>query len=149
MAIKFTTVIVQGEGKNTTGINVPPEVIQELGTSKKPPVKITLNGYTYRSTVAVMGGEFMVALNAENRTAAGVKGGDQVEITIELDAEPRTVEVPADLAAALSAKTGAMALFEALAFSKRKEFVRQVEDAKTPETRERRIIGIVSKLGDA
>lgn len=149
MAIKFNTIIRQDEGKNTTGIVVPPEVIEELGTSKKPPVKLTINSYTYTSTVAVRGNEFMVSLSAENRAAAGVKGGDQVEVTIELDAEPRTIEIPADLAAALAAKRGAMAMFEGLAFSKRKEFVRQVEDAKTPETRERRISGIVAKLGDA
>ena len=139
--------ILKTDGNNV-GIEVPPEVIAKLGTSKKPPVIVTLAGYTYRNTVAVMGGKFMISLSKANREAAGVKGGDQVEITLELDEEPRTVAVPDDLAAALSAKSGAKEIFDALAFSKRKEFVRQVEEAKTQETRDRRIAGIVAKLGD-
>jgi antitoxin component of MazEF toxin-antitoxin module len=104
--ITFTTTIRQDEGKNTTGIAVPAEVIQKLGTSKKPAVKVSIGNYTYRSTVAVRGNEFMVSLSAENRAGAGVKGGDAVEVAIELDTEPRTVEVPADLAAALTEKQG-------------------------------------------
>jgi len=110
---------------------------------------VTVAGYPYRNTVAVMGGVYMISLSKANREAAGVKAGDQVEVTLELDVEPRTVAVPDDLAAALLAKSGATAAFEALAFSKRKEFVRQVEEAKAQETRERRIAGIVAKLGDA
>jgi antitoxin component of MazEF toxin-antitoxin module len=145
MAVTFTTVIKM-EGNNT-GIEVPPEVIAQLGTSKKPPVVVTVAGYTYRNTVAVMGGLFMISLSKANREAAGVKGGDKVEVTLELDIEPRTVEVPDDLAAALAAKPGARAAFDASSPSKRKEFVRQVEDAKTQETRDRRIEGIVAKLG--
>lgn len=141
----FTTTLRQ-EGNNV-GIEVPPEVIAKLGTSKKPPVIVTLAGYTYSSTVAVMDGKFMISLSKANREAAGVKGGDTLDVTLELDEAPRTVAVPDDLAAALAAKSGAQAAFDALAFSKRKEFVRQVEDAKTPETRDRRIAGIVDKMG--
>jgi hypothetical protein len=133
---------------NNTGIEVPPEIIAELGSSKKPPVVVHVNGYTYPSTVAVMDGKYMIAFSKANRDASGIKGGDPIEVTLELDEKPRTVEVPADLMAALSAKAGAVAAFEKQAFSKRKEFVRQVEDAKTPETRARRIAGIVDKLGE-
>lgn len=147
MKTTFTT-IVKADGNNT-GIEVPPEVIAALGASKKPPVIVTVAGYTYRNTVAVMGGVYMISLSKANREAAGVRAGDQVEVTLELDVEPRTVAVPDDLAAALLAKSGATAAFDALAFSKRKEFVRQVEEAKAQETRERRIAGIVAKLGDA
>jgi hypothetical protein len=144
MAVTFTTVI-KTDGNNT-GIQVPSEVIAQLGTSKKPPVVVTVAGYTYRNTVAVIGGLFMISLSKANREAAGVKGGDKVEVTLELDTAPRTVEVPDDLAAALAAKPGARAAFDASSPSKRKEFVRQVEDAKTQETRDRRIAGIVAKL---
>ena len=91
----------------------------------------------------------MLSFSADKREASGIKGGDQVEVTVELDEEPRTVEVPEDLRAALSAKVGAMEAFEALAYSRRKEFVRQVNEAKAQETRERRISGIVAQLGDA
>ncbi len=146
MKARFTTTITSTG--NNTGIEIPPEIIAQLGTSKKPPVIITVANYTYRSTVAVMGGAYMVALSKANREAAGVKGGDTVEITIELDEEPRTIAVPADLQAALNSQTGTQAAFDALAFSKRKELVRQVEDAKTPETRVRRIANILTQLAN-
>jgi len=146
MSVTYTT-IVKADGNNT-GLEVPPEVIAQLGTSKKPPVVVTVAGYTYRNTVAVMDGVFMISLSKANREAAGVKGGDEVEVTLELDTEPRTVTVPEDLAAALAAKPGTTAAFDALSPSRRKEVVRQVEDAKTQETRERRIAGIVTKLSE-
>jgi hypothetical protein len=148
MSITFTTTILQAEGKNATGISVPPNVIAALGSGKKPKVKITLNGYTYRTTVAAYGDVFMLPVSAEHREAARVKAGDKVEVTLELDVEPRTVDVPDDLASALAQKSGARAAFDALAYSARKEFVRQVESAKASETRERRIAGIVAKLGE-
>ena len=96
-----------------------------------------------------MGGAYMVGVSAENRALTGVKGGDEVDVTIELDSAPRTYELPEDLAAALAAKAGATEAFHASAPSKRKEFVRQVTDAKTQETRERRIAKIVEDLGSS
>jgi len=138
----FTTTIIQ-EGKTATGIVVPHEVVESFGIGKKPPVKVTLNNYTYRSTVAVMGGRFLIPLSAEHRNAAGVAANQEVEVILEPDAEPRTVEVPEDLKSALLAKPGAWESFEGLAFSKRKEAARQVSDAKTQATREKRIAGIV------
>ena len=135
-------------GKTATGIVIPPEVVESLGAGKKPAVLVTINGYTYRNTVAVMGGEFMVGVSAENRAAAGVAAGDVLEITLELDTEPRIVEVPEDLAAALAAKPGARAAFDALSTSIRKEHARQVESAKAAETRQRRIETIVAKLAN-
>lgn len=146
MKTTFTTTITKDDEKNATGIRVPAEAIAALGKGKKPPVKVTLNGFTYRSTVAAYGDVYMLPLSQERRAAAGVQAGDQVEVTLELDQEPRTVEVPDDLAAALSEKPGAMAAFEALSYSARKEHVRQVESAKAPETRERRIAKIVASL---
>jgi uncharacterized protein YdeI (YjbR/CyaY-like superfamily) len=110
-------------------------------------VKIYLPGYSYRTTVAVMGGKFMIPLSAAHRTAAGLKAGDPVEVTLELDTEPRTVEIPEDLAAALSEKNGATEAFDKLAPSRKKEFVRQVVEAKAEETRQRRIAKIVAELG--
>lgn len=139
---------LQLHGKTATGIEIPPEIIASLGTSKKPAVLVTLNGYTYRNTVAVMGGKFMVGVSAEHREAAGVKAGDTLDITLELDTAPRNVELPNDLAAALAAVAGARAAFDASSPSKRKEFVRQVEDAKTEETRTRRIATVVSKVSE-
>ena len=140
----FHTTILK-TGKNTTGIRVPEEVIEKLGAGKRPLVKVTVKDYTYRSAVAVMGGKYMIALSAAHRQAAGVQGGEEADITVELDLEPRTVELPDDLEAALKA-AGALEAFGRSAPSMRKEYVRQVESAKAQETRERRIAKIVERL---
>ncbi|HEX2620349.1 MAG TPA: YdeI/OmpD-associated family protein [Phototrophicaceae bacterium] len=145
--MKFRTTLLLG-GKTATGIEVPEEIVTGLGSSKRPAVRVTLGDYTYRTTIAPMDGKFMIPVSSDVRKEAGVEAGDELEVTVELDTEPRTVEVPGDLAAALAEKPGATAVFDALAFSKRKEFVRQVEDAKTEETRTRRIAGIVAKMGE-
>lgn len=116
---------------NNTGIEVPAENMLELGTGKKPAVVVSLTGYRYASTVAVMGGAFMIPLSAAHRAASGLSAGDSVEVTLELDLEPRRVELPEDLAAALESKAGVRAAFDASAPSKRKELVRQVLEAKT------------------
>ena len=145
MKTTFTTQLLKDDKVNATGIIVPPEAVEALGKSKKPPVVVTIGGFTYRSTVAVRGGQFLIPLSKERRADAGVGGGQTVEVTLELDTEHRTVEVPEDLAAALDA-AGKTAAFDKVAPSMRKEHVRQVEEAKTQETRERRIARIVEKL---
>jgi hypothetical protein len=149
MKATFTTTVVQAEGMNATGLGVPAEAVAALGTQKRPKVTVSLNGYTYRSTVAAYGDVFMLPLSAEHREAAGVKAGESVAVTIELDLAPRIVEIPVDLAAALAARPGATAAFDALSYTMRKEYVRQVEEAKAQETRNRRIAGIVAKLTNA
>ena len=145
MKTTFTTTVTQAEGMNATGLPVPAEAVAALGSGKRPMVKVDINGYVYRSTVAAYGDVFMLPLAAEHRQAAGVKAGDEVNIALELDADPRTVEVPPDLAQALS-KAGAMAAYDALSYTMRKEYARQVESAKAQETRQRRIAKIVEKL---
>lgn len=142
---KFITAVQQAEGINATGIQVPPEVVAAFGSGKRPKVKVSLNGYTYRTTMAAYGAVFMLPLSQEHREAAGVQAGDMVEVTLELDTEPRTVDVPDDLAAAL-AESGLRDAFDGLAYSTRKEHVRQVESAKAAETRQRRIAKIVASL---
>lgn len=142
--ITFHTTILQ-TGKNTAGIQVPEEVIETLGAGKRPLVRVTINKYTYRSAVAVMGGKYMISFNAEHRKASGVHGGDEANVTLELDVEPRTVEMPKDLKDALI-KAKALDAFERSAPSMKKEYVRQVEEAKAQETRERRINKIAEKL---
>lgn len=141
--MKFTTVLL---GTTKTGIEIPPEVIAALGKSKKPAVKVTVNGYTYRSTVAVMGGKFMVGVNAERRAAAGLRGGDEIEVELELDTEPRELAVPEDFAAALAAEPKARAFFDGLSYSQRSWFVLGIEEAKKPETRQNRITKAVERL---
>ncbi len=126
MKTTFATTLLLADGKNATGIQLPAEAVAALGTQKRPKVIVHLNGYTYRSTVAAYGDVFMLPVSAEHREAAGLKTGDQVEVTLELDQEPRTVAVPDDLAAALAAQPDATAAFDALSYTVRKEYARQV-----------------------
>ena len=143
--MRFRTTIVQS-GKNTTGIQVPNEVVEALGSGRRPAVKVTVNGYSYRSTVASMSGVFMVSLSAEHRAGAGVGGGDEVEVDLELDSAPREVTVPPELVAALDAEPAARATFDGLSYSNKSWHVLQVIGAKTEETRQRRIARSVDAL---
>jgi hypothetical protein len=143
--MRFRTTLLQS-GKTATGIEVPPEVVEALGAGRKPPVRVTVNGHTYRSTVAVMGGAYMVGVSAENRAAAGVKGGDEIDVDIELDTAPRELPVPADFAEALDAEPEARRFFDSLSYSNRQWHVLSVDGAKTDETRRRRIEKSVDML---
>jgi hypothetical protein len=107
--------------------------------AKRFPVVATVNGYTWRTSVARMGGEFLLGLNREVREGAGAQAGDEVEVRLELDAAPREVEVPEALAAALAADPQAQASFEGMAFTHRKEYARWITEAKREETRQRRV----------
>lgn len=146
MKMTYTTTILKDDEMNATGIPVPAEVVAALGRGKRPPVVVTIGGHTYRSTVAAYGDVFMLPLSQERRVAAGVEAGQTVEITLELDTQPRTVDVPDDLAAALAEQPGRRAAFDALSYTARKEHVRQVTTAKAAETRQRRIARIVAAL---
>jgi len=137
-SMKFTTVIEQS-GKTATGIRVPDEVVVALGPGKRHAVTVTIGRHAYRSSVAPYRGAYMIALSAENRESAGVAAGDEIEVDVELDTEPRVVEVPADFAAALDAQPDARAAFTALSYSNQRAHVLAIESAKTPETRRRRI----------
>jgi hypothetical protein len=142
--VKFKTAILQIG--NNTGIEVPEESVEKLGSGKRPAVKVSLNGFTYRSTVAVMGGKYLIPLSAERRANAKVKGGDKMEIVLELDTEPREVELPEDFKKALSKDKKALAFFESLSYSNKSRYVLPIGQAKTDETRQRRIEKAVSDL---
>jgi hypothetical protein len=137
---------LETNGRTATGIEVPSSVVDALAAGKRPPVRVTLHKHTYRTTVARMGGRFLVPVSAEVRKAAGVTAGDELDVGIELDDAPRTVDVPADLAAALAEAPGAAQAWEKLAYTHQKEWARSVEDAKKPETRARRIAAAVEAL---
>jgi uncharacterized protein DUF1905/bacteriocin resistance YdeI/OmpD-like protein len=143
--VKFRTTVEQA-GKTATGIQIPDEVVESLGAGKRPPVRVTINGYTYRSTVASMGGRFMVGVNAQNREAASVAGGDTVDVDIELDTAPREVTLPPDFAKALKKDARAKETFEGLSNSNKGWHVQSIEGAKTDETRQRRIAKSVAAL---
>ncbi|HEU5205174.1 MAG TPA: YdeI/OmpD-associated family protein [Candidatus Limnocylindrales bacterium] len=143
--MQFRAVIEQS-GKTATGITVPDEIVAALGGGKKPAVTVTLKGYTYRTSIATVGGSSMVGVSADVRAAAGVQGGDEVDVDIALDSAPREVAVPADFAAALSAEPAAQATFDRISYSEKRWFVLGIEDAKTPETRQRRIVKAIERL---
>jgi Bacteriocin-protection, YdeI or OmpD-Associated/Domain of unknown function (DUF1905) len=143
--MRFRTTIL-GAGKNAAGIEIPEEVVTALGKGRRPPVTVTINGYTYRNTVAVMDGAFMVGVSAEYRAAAGLAAGDEVDVDIELDTAPREVVVPADFAAALDADPEARRTFDALSYSNKSWHVLSIDGAKTAETRQRRIEKSVATL---
>jgi hypothetical protein len=140
----FTATVDLG-GKTATGIEVPAEVIEQLGSGQRPAVVVAIGSYSYRTTAAVRGGRHLLPLSAEHRTAAAVEAGDEVQVTLTLDTAPRVVELPDDLAEALAA-AGAREAFDGLAPSHRKEHARAVAEAKKPETRQRRIAKVVEAL---
>ncbi len=137
---------IQLSGKTATGIRVPDEVVAGLGAGKRPAVRVTINGYTYRSTVAPMGGVFMLPLSAENRTQAGVNAGDEVEVELEPDTQPREASVPLDLREALDRDPDARRHFEGLSYSNKQRIVLSIEGAKTAGTRQRRITKALEEL---
>lgn len=143
--MRFRTTVELG-GKTATGFEVPAEVVEALGAGRRPPVTVTLNGHTYRSTVAVMGGRYLLPLSAEDRAAARVQAGDEVDVEVEHDTAPREVEVPADLAQALAGDPEARAAWERLSYSHRRQHVLAIAEAKQAATRERRIAKALEML---
>lgn len=131
---------------NNTGIEVPAAVLAELGGGKRPAVTVSVNGFVYASTVASMGGKYLIPFSSDKRAATGLSGGDPITVELSLDTAPRTVELPADLAAALAADSCAAAAWEKLAPSYRKAHVTAVGSAKAAPTRARRIAKIVADL---
>ncbi|MFJ1589897.1 YdeI/OmpD-associated family protein [Kitasatospora albolonga] len=142
--MKFSSTMFQSG--NNTGIEVPEDVVEALGAGKRPPVNVTVNGYAYRSTIAPMGGRYLIPFSSGKRKETGIAGGDAIEVELTLDTALRTVEPPEDLAAALAAAPGAAEAFAALSPSRRKAHVTSVEGAKTDATRERRIAKTVAEL---
>lgn len=136
--MKFRTTIFLN-GKTATGLEVPAEIVEQLGAGKKPAVSVTIGNHTYRSTLAVYGGRYMLPLSAENRQAAGVAAGDEVEVELARDMAPREVEVPGDLAEKLAGDEAAKAFFEGLSYSNQRRIVLNIGQAKAAETRARRI----------
>ena len=128
------------------GLEIPPEVVEALGGGKRPPVTITINGHSWKSRVAIMRGRYLLGLSNANRQAAGAVIGEEVEVELEIDAEPRVIVEPEDLARALDADPAARAAFDRLSYSRRRELVLTVDGAKKAETRQRRIEKALASL---
>lgn len=143
--MRFRADLLQS-GKTATGIRVPNQVVAQLGSGKRPAVRVTLRGSTYRSTIAPMGGQFMLPVSAEIRRMTGVAAGDEVDVEVELDTEPREVTMPADFAEALEGDPATKHLFDSLSYSNKLRIVLAIEQAKTAETRRRRITNSMDSL---
>jgi hypothetical protein len=144
LAMKFKAKVIPSG--NATAVEVPKTVMDALASGARPPVAVSINGHAWRSRVAAMRGMSLVGISAANRSASGVSLGDLVEVLIEVDAEPRTVLEPPDLSDALNKSQGARAAFDKLAFGLRRKHVASIEQAKSAETRQRRISKLVSEL---
>jgi hypothetical protein len=144
-SIRFvTTLVARGPA---AAVVLDEDQVAAVGEgAKRFPVRATVNGYAWRTSVMRMGGEFLVGLNREVRERAGAGTGDKVEVELALDTAPREVEVPPALATALAGDAAAQAAFDALSFTHRKEYARWVAEAKRPETRERRIAETLARL---
>jgi len=142
--MKFSTTMSQIG--NNTGIEVPADVVASLDAGKRPPVVVTVSGYEYRSTIAPMGGKYLLPFSAERRKESGIQGGDPIDVDLTLDTTPRTVEIPDELQSALDASPTAVPAWDKLSYTAKKEHVRSVLDAKKAETRARRIAAVVDKL---
>jgi hypothetical protein len=143
--MEFSTTIL-ASGKNNTGIPVPESVVTALDRGKRIPVVVTIGGHSYRSSIVFYTGQYLIALSAENRAAAGVAAGDTVVVGVELDEAPREVELPDALAAALAGDADAAAAFAALSFTNKKRIATSIQDAKTDATRERRLAKALEEL---
>lgn len=138
--------VLELNGKTATGIPVPPEVVAELGQNKRPAVQVRIGSHSYRSTIGVMGGRFLIPVSAEHRTAAGVAPGDEVDVEVTLDTAPREVVVPDDFAEALRREPVAGDVFGKLSYSHKQRWVLSITQAKSAQTRERRIAKAVEEL---
>jgi hypothetical protein len=138
--------VLQLDGKTATGIVVPPEVVDGLGGGGRIPVTATVGGVEYPSSVAMRAGEAKLPVSSDIRARAGIAAGDEVDVELVRDDQPRTVEVPDDLAAALAASPGARERFDALSASNRKRHVLAVEGAKAADTRARRVAKVLEEL---
>ena len=140
--------ILESSGKQAAGLHVPVDVIEGLGGGKRPKVAITINGHTWRTSVGIINGEPMIGVPMEQRGPAGVQPGDVIEVDVVLDTSIREVQVPPDFASALAAAPEAERFFSSRNYSERRWFVLGIEDAKTPETRARRIEKAVARLSE-
>ena len=143
--MEFTAELL-ATGRATTGFVVPDTVVEELGGGRRPKVTVTVEGHTWRTSIAAMGGRYLLGASAAVREASGISAGQRYTVRVELDTAPRVVEVPADLATALAADDAAAAAWSRLSYSHQRRHVEAVLAAKRPETRERRVAGVLASL---
>jgi hypothetical protein len=141
----FRTRVLQAR-VNATGLPVPASALDELGAGKRPAVVVTVAGYAYRTTVGTMGGQHLLPLSAAHRAASGIAADDEVEVTIELDTAPREAVLPEEVSAAFAAEPALAEAFGALSSSRQRALVDPIGEARTDETRARRVVKALAAL---
>ena len=144
--LRFNVKLVGQEGSSATGFYAPPEVVEAFGTRARVPVRGTINGHPFRSSLMPMGGQHCMAVNRTMRDGAKVKAGDVVEVVLERDCEERTVEAPAELKKELAKSKAARERWEELSFTVKKEMARSITEAKQEETKKRRLVKVMEVL---
>jgi hypothetical protein len=144
-SVTFEATVERDRDSGGTFVTLPFDVRAEFGRAR-PPVRVTVKGHTWRTTISVYGGIPMLGFSRANRDAAGFVAGERISVTIESDEAPRTVDVPPDLAAALAAAPDARSAFDAMSFTHRLEYVRWLDEAKRPETRLRRVAASIERI---
>ncbi len=145
-SLRFAATLEQAPGKKATGIAIPDAVIEQLGAGRKPPLRVTLNGYEYRTTAGVMNSQSMIPVSAAVRDAAGLTAGDPVDVELVVDSTHRIVDIPADLTAAFEVNPAAKSFFDTLSNSNQRYHVDSINTAKSDETRQRRIDKAISSF---
>lgn len=140
---------IEPHGKTATGVEVPLKIVEALGKGNRPAVSVTINGVNYRSSIAVMGGRYLLGISAEVRTKAGIHANEEIEVQIELDDQPREVDIPLDLQKAFDRNADARKYYEQLSYSNKLRYVLPIEQAKTGETRQRRIDNTITEFKKA
>jgi hypothetical protein len=143
--MKFTAELLS-TGKNTAGFEVPEKAVESLGGGGRPKVSVTVNGFTFRTSIARMGGRYLLGVSADRRAEAGITPGEVLDVEVELDTAPREVEVPDDLAAALAADPTAKAYWDTLSYSNQSWHTLQLTSAKSEPTRTRRLQKSIATL---
>lgn len=145
---EFITVL-SATGGNNVGIVVPDDVVAGFGRGKRVPVLVTIDGgYSYQNTISSMRGQFLISFNAETRAATGKGAGDEISVKLELDEEPRTVEIPEPLAVLLSAEPQLLEAWNKLSYSKQRGHVEPIVAARGEDTRTRRVEKAIKALRD-
>ncbi|WP_159614664.1 YdeI/OmpD-associated family protein [Glutamicibacter sp. JC586] len=143
---EFVTTLIASNGNNV-GIVVPDEIVYSFGRGKRVPVTVLIDhDYSYRNTISSMGGQFLISFNAETRAATGKDAGDEINVKLELDEEPRTVEIPEPLAVLLSAEPELLEAWNQLSYSKQRGHVDPIISARGEDTRGRRVEKVIKTL---
>jgi len=142
--MKFQTYVIPSG--NAAGVEVPQDIVKSFNSGARPPVVVKINGHTWRTRIALMRGQILIGISAENRMASQIEIGDFIQVDISLDTEPRVVVEADDIAAALNSEISVRENFDRLPYGLRNKLIADIEKSKTPDTRARRIQKLIGDM---